>query len=183
MSRPARPRLARHAGLPGRDGQRVALPVPLPWLAVPQRRPAGRSPVPPGRLRRRGRLSPLRALCDEEERARDQGTYRVAVSSGFHPRLAMASHNPAVSMIMESFREAILMSMRETHHEGSRGVEEHRGVVDAIERGDSQSNAEGRAWARTFTGRATTASRACRLAAGRAALAVRVPRIARRRGS
>jgi DNA-binding FadR family transcriptional regulator len=51
----------------------------------------------------------------------------------------MASHNPAVSMIMESFREAILMSMREAHHEGIQGAEEHRAVVDAVERGDGES--------------------------------------------
>jgi DNA-binding FadR family transcriptional regulator len=81
-------------------------------------------------------LSELRALCDEEEVARDQGTYDVAVSFGFHLRLAMASHNPAVSMIMESFREAILMSMREAQHEGNSGAAEHRSVVDAIEAGD-----------------------------------------------
>jgi GntR family transcriptional repressor for pyruvate dehydrogenase complex len=81
----------------------------------------------------------LRALCDDEERARNQGTYRVAVSFAFHLRLARASHNPAVSMIMESFREAILMSMREAHHEGNQGAEEHRAIVDAIERGDRGS--------------------------------------------
>jgi GntR family transcriptional regulator, transcriptional repressor for pyruvate dehydrogenase complex len=81
----------------------------------------------------------LRALCDEEERARNQGTYSVAVSFGFHLRLAIASHNPAISMIMESFREAILMSMRRAHHEGNQGAEEHRAVVDAIERGDGES--------------------------------------------
>jgi DNA-binding FadR family transcriptional regulator len=84
-------------------------------------------------------LRELRALCDEEERARNEGTYSVAVSFGFHLRLALASHNPAVSMIMESFREAILMSMREAHHEGNQGAEEHRALVDAIERGDTAS--------------------------------------------
>jgi GntR family transcriptional regulator, transcriptional repressor for pyruvate dehydrogenase complex len=81
----------------------------------------------------------LRALCEEEERARDQGAYSVAVSFGFHLRLAIASHNPAVSMIMESFRDAILMSMREAHHEGNQGAQEHRAVIDAIERGDGES--------------------------------------------
>jgi DNA-binding FadR family transcriptional regulator len=81
----------------------------------------------------------LRTLCDEEERARDRGTYSVAVSFGFHLRLAIASHNPAVSMIMESFRDAILMSMREAHHEGNQGAREHRAIIDAIERGDANS--------------------------------------------
>ena len=37
----------RHAGLPRRDGQRVALPLPVPRLVLPQRRPAGRAAVPP----------------------------------------------------------------------------------------------------------------------------------------
>ena len=85
-------------------------------------------------------LHDLRALCDDEERARDQGAYSVAVSFGFHSRLAVAAHNPAVSMIMESFREAILMSMREAHHEGNQGAQEHRAVVDAIERRDAASS-------------------------------------------
>lgn len=81
----------------------------------------------------------LRALCDEEERARDQGTYSVAVSFAFHLRLAVASHNPAISMIIESFREAVLMSMREARHQGNQGVQEHRAVADAVECGDSES--------------------------------------------
>jgi GntR family transcriptional regulator, transcriptional repressor for pyruvate dehydrogenase complex len=84
-------------------------------------------------------LRELRALCDEEERARNQGTYDVAVSFGFHQRLAVASHNPAVSMIIESFREAILMSMREARHEGNQGAAEHRAFVDAVESGDGES--------------------------------------------
>lgn len=84
-------------------------------------------------------LRDLRTLCDDEERARDQGSYGVAVSFAFHLRLAVAAHNPAVSMIMESFREAILMSMREAHHEGNQGAQEHRAVVDAIERRDAAS--------------------------------------------
>lgn len=81
-------------------------------------------------------LTELRALTEEEERTRNAGTYEASVSFGFHLRLAAAAHNPAVSMIMESFREAILMSIREAGHEGNSGAAEHRAVVDAIERGD-----------------------------------------------
>ncbi len=84
-------------------------------------------------------LRELLALCDGEERARNQGTYSVAVSFGFHARLAAAAHNPAVSMIMESFRDAILMSMREAQHEGNQGAQEHRALVDAIDRRDAAS--------------------------------------------
>jgi DNA-binding FadR family transcriptional regulator len=82
-------------------------------------------------------LRDLRALCDEEEQARNLKTYDVAVSFGFHLRVARASHNPAVSMIMESFSDAILMSMREARHEGNSGAAEHRAFVDAIEAGDA----------------------------------------------
>jgi GntR family transcriptional regulator, transcriptional repressor for pyruvate dehydrogenase complex len=84
-------------------------------------------------------LRDLRALCDEEERARDAGTYDVAVSFGFHLRTAQAAHNPAVSMIMESFSDAILMSIREARHEGNSGAAEHRAFVNAIEAGDAAS--------------------------------------------
>lgn len=84
-------------------------------------------------------LRELRLLCDEEEKARTEGTYSVTVSFEFHLRLAIASHNPAVSMIMESFRDAIMMSMREAQHEGIQGAQEHREVVDAIGRADGES--------------------------------------------
>ena len=40
-------------------------------------------------------------------------------------------------MIMESFGDAILMSMREARHEGNSGAAEHRAFVDAIEAGDA----------------------------------------------
>lgn len=84
-------------------------------------------------------LRELRARCDDEERTRREGTYTAAVSFGFHLRVAQASHNPAVSMLMESFREAILMSIREAHHEGNQGVEEHRAFVDAVEYRDAEA--------------------------------------------
>ncbi|WP_212908683.1 FadR/GntR family transcriptional regulator [Streptomyces sp. TS71-3] len=81
-------------------------------------------------------LAELRALCDEAEAAREEGSYTVAMSFGFHLRAAAASHNPAVVLLLDSFREAILMSMRQAHHEGKQGVAEHRAFVDAIERGE-----------------------------------------------
>ena len=43
----------RHAGVPGGDGQCLELPVPVPRLVLPQRRPHHRPAVPPRRLRRR----------------------------------------------------------------------------------------------------------------------------------
>lgn len=82
-------------------------------------------------------IADLMALCDEAATAREQGTYSVAMSFGFHLRVATASHNPAVAMLLQSFREAILMSLQEAHHEGQQGVDEHRALVDAIRERDA----------------------------------------------
>ncbi|MFI6349160.1 FadR/GntR family transcriptional regulator [Streptomyces sp. NPDC050560] len=81
-------------------------------------------------------LRDLRRMCDEAEEARESGSYSVEMSFAFHLRAARATHNPAVEMLMHSFREAVLMSMREAHHEGTQGVAEHRAYVDAVESGD-----------------------------------------------
>ena len=59
----------RHAGVPGRARQRVALPLPVPRVDVPQRRPAGRAAVPRGGLRRRRRLRARRPVAAARRRA------------------------------------------------------------------------------------------------------------------
>ncbi len=53
----------RHAGVPGRAGQRLALPLPVPRVVLPQRRPPGGPALPQGGVRRRGRLQPARAAA------------------------------------------------------------------------------------------------------------------------
>jgi GntR family transcriptional repressor for pyruvate dehydrogenase complex len=82
-------------------------------------------------------LDDLLALCDDAERARENGSYTVAMSFDFHLRVAAASHNPAAAMLLQSFREPVLMSLREAHHEGKQGVAEHRAFVDAVRQRDA----------------------------------------------
>jgi GntR family transcriptional repressor for pyruvate dehydrogenase complex len=41
-------------------------------------------------------------------------------------------------MIMQSFREAILMSMQQAQHEGTQGVAEHRAYVAALAAGEPE---------------------------------------------
>lgn len=77
-------------------------------------------------------IADLHRLCDEAEVARDAGTYTVATSFGFHLRLAAASHNPAIAMLLQSFDEEIIESLQQARHEGKSGVEEHRAVLDAV---------------------------------------------------
>ncbi|MCW2683779.1 MAG: DNA-binding transcriptional regulator, FadR family [Blastococcus sp.] len=77
-------------------------------------------------------LDELLTLCDEAERARSAGTYTVTMSFDFHLHVAAAAHNPAIVMLMQSFREPMLMSLREAQHEGRQGVDEHRDYVHAV---------------------------------------------------
>lgn len=77
-------------------------------------------------------LEELVRLCNEAEQARAHQTYGVAMSFEFHLSVARASHNPAAAMLLQSFREPVLMSLREAHHEGTQGVDEHRAFVDAV---------------------------------------------------
>ncbi|GAB3692501.1 FadR/GntR family transcriptional regulator [Nocardiopsis oceani] len=77
-------------------------------------------------------ITELMDLCDKAAEARSQGSYTVAMSFDFHTRIAAATHNPAVVMFMRSFREPILKSLQQAHHEGQQGVEEHRAFVEAV---------------------------------------------------
>jgi GntR family transcriptional repressor for pyruvate dehydrogenase complex len=74
----------------------------------------------------------LLTLCDEAEAGREQDSYTVAMSLNFHLRVAAATHNPALMMLMQSFQDAILMSLQEARHEGTQGVDEHRAFVAAV---------------------------------------------------
>ncbi|GAB2956327.1 FadR family transcriptional regulator [Amycolatopsis acidiphila] len=82
-------------------------------------------------------LLELDKLCDEAEAARTDGSYTRAMSLDFHLRVAAATHNPAIVMIMDSFRDAILMSIQEARHEGTQGVAEHRKFIDAVRARDA----------------------------------------------
>ena len=86
-------------------------------------------------------LRELRELCDKGRSALEDGTYSMQMSAEFHVRLAAATHNPAIEMLVHSFHGPLLMSLREAHVVaplmGHRGVEEHLLLVEAIERRDA----------------------------------------------
>ncbi|MEU6134665.1 FadR/GntR family transcriptional regulator [Nocardioides sp. NPDC047086] len=77
-------------------------------------------------------IARLRAMCDEHEAAREDGTYTVAMSLEFHRALASCAHNSATTLLLDAMRDSILTSLVEAHHRGTSGVAEHRRVVDAI---------------------------------------------------
>jgi len=77
-------------------------------------------------------LAALRALCDEAYVTRERGEYDVRSSLDFHLRVAEASHNPAIVLLLASIRQPILHSLAEAGHHDLSGVEEHRRFVDAV---------------------------------------------------
>lgn len=77
-------------------------------------------------------LAELTQLCERTAVARNDGTYTVELSVDFHERVAAATHNPAIAMLMNSLRDAVTFSLVEAHHEGTLGVDEHRAFVDAV---------------------------------------------------
>lgn len=77
-------------------------------------------------------IAELRAMCDEHEAARKDGSYTVEMSLQFHRALAGCAHNSATTLLLDALRDPILKSLNEAHHVGTSGVEEHRRVVDAV---------------------------------------------------
>lgn len=69
------------------------------------------------------------------------GSYSVDLSAEFHLRLARCTHNAAVEMLVDSFQDALLMSLERAKQlapeMGTTGVDEHRAVVDAIRQRDA----------------------------------------------
>jgi GntR family transcriptional regulator, transcriptional repressor for pyruvate dehydrogenase complex len=64
----------------------------------------------------------------------------MTLSLEFHERVAAATHNPAVTMLIESFRGPILMSLRE-FHDAAPGMDmlgpfEHEQFVSTVRQRD-----------------------------------------------
>lgn len=85
-------------------------------------------------------LADLEEICERSEAALRTGEYSVRYSLEFHTRVAEATHNPAVVMLVESFRDAIHMSLeqaREVAPEmGDLGTREHERFIEAVRRRD-----------------------------------------------
>lgn len=78
----------------------------------------------------------LLELVDEADAALLHDAYTVAHSAAFHVQVAACTHNNAIEMIVQSFHGPMLMSLREAWTVaplmGPKGVQEHRGYVEAI---------------------------------------------------
>lgn len=88
-------------------------------------------------------IAALREICVRaREEARATSTYSMDLSADFHVRVAESTHNPAVAMLVESFRGPLLMSLEAAHDRepqmGKVGVREHEQFVDAVEARDAE---------------------------------------------
>jgi GntR family transcriptional regulator, transcriptional repressor for pyruvate dehydrogenase complex len=81
-------------------------------------------------------LAELEDICERSEVALRSGEYSMRYSLEFHTRVAQATHNPAVVMLVESFRGPIHMSLehaREIAPEmGGLGTREHERFIEAV---------------------------------------------------
>ena len=88
-------------------------------------------------------LADLDEICRRSEAALASGDYTMTMSLEFHIRVAQATHNPAIAVLVESFSGPILMSLQQAHEAapemGQRGTREHEEFIEAVRRRDADT--------------------------------------------
>jgi GntR family transcriptional repressor for pyruvate dehydrogenase complex len=88
-------------------------------------------------------LAALDEICARSEAALRAGDYSMDLSAEFHARVAQATRNPAITMLVESFRGPILMSLEQAKatapQMGEVGTVEHEQFIDAVRRRDPEA--------------------------------------------
>ncbi|MDK3255400.1 FadR/GntR family transcriptional regulator [Blastococcus capsensis] len=81
-------------------------------------------------------IAALREICDRSSAALEGDEYPLELSAEWHTRFAVATHNRAVAMLVESLHDPLVHSLERAREaaplHGRQGVEEHRALVDAI---------------------------------------------------
>jgi GntR family transcriptional regulator, transcriptional repressor for pyruvate dehydrogenase complex len=87
-----------------------------------------------------GDLMDLEQICERSENALRSGDYSMDMSLEFHTRVAHATHNPAIVLLVESFCGPILMSLQRAKESapemGEVGTKEHERFVARRRRRD-----------------------------------------------
>ncbi len=85
-------------------------------------------------------IAALTEICERSDAALAAGTFHVGLSAEFHTRLAQATHNAAIAMIIDSFQGPLLMSLQQAKENapqmGVAGTQEHWEIVAAIQSRD-----------------------------------------------
>jgi|SRR5215472_13120392 len=81
-------------------------------------------------------IADLEKICERSEAALRSGEYSMDYSLEFHTRVAQATHNPAVVMLVESFRGPIHMSLQQARkvapEMGDLGTREHELFIEMV---------------------------------------------------
>ncbi|NEK85949.1 FadR family transcriptional regulator [Blastococcus saxobsidens] len=81
-------------------------------------------------------IAALREICDRSSAALENDDYPLELSAEWHTRFAVATHNRAVAMLVESLHDPLVHSLEQAREvaplHGRQGVEEHRALVEAI---------------------------------------------------
>lgn len=87
-------------------------------------------------------LEDLERMCALSREALSRSGYSTDMSAEFHVRVARATHNPALALLVESFRGPILMSLEQARASapemGELGTEEHEQFVAAVRKRDPE---------------------------------------------
>jgi GntR family transcriptional repressor for pyruvate dehydrogenase complex len=85
-------------------------------------------------------LADLERICERSKAALRANDYSMDISLEFHTRVAQATHNPAVVMLVASFRGPILMSLQQAREAapemGGLGTQEHERFTEAVRKRD-----------------------------------------------
>jgi GntR family transcriptional regulator, transcriptional repressor for pyruvate dehydrogenase complex len=88
-------------------------------------------------------IADLERIYERSEEALRAGTYSLDYSLEFHARVAQATHNPAVVMLVESFRGPIHMSLQQAMEVapemGDLGTREHGRFIEAVRRREPEA--------------------------------------------
>ena len=89
-------------------------------------------------------LAGLEDICQRSETAVGTGDYPDELSLEFHLRVAAATHNPAIAMMVKSFCEPLLMSRRQAPaaQPNDSSPREHEQFTEAVRRRDADGAAE-----------------------------------------
>jgi GntR family transcriptional repressor for pyruvate dehydrogenase complex len=86
-------------------------------------------------------IEALEQICARSREALSNGTYTMDLSAEFHARVAQSTHNPALTLLLESFRGPILMSLDQAKltapEMGGLGSEEHEAFTQAVRARDA----------------------------------------------
>jgi GntR family transcriptional repressor for pyruvate dehydrogenase complex len=86
-------------------------------------------------------VADLNEICDRADAALAAGEYAPSLSAEFHARLARATHNDALALLVESFQAPLARSLRRAREldpaAGLQGALEHRELVAALAAGDA----------------------------------------------